>query len=105
MAKALLQAMQNADALSRLSLDVKTALSVCVLGLLCVLAENSTGNCQKQSFAALEADKFNDWPTTVKQFPPLVQPYRTYQKELSVKDGLLLKGQQIVIPGTLSGSI
>lgn len=71
------------------------------LVLLCALAENSTGNCQKQSFAALEAYEFNDWPTTEKQFPPLVQPYWTYQKELSVKDGLLLKGQQIVIPKTL----
>ena len=38
------------------------------------------------------------WPSTVKEVPSVIQPYWTFHEELTVEDGLLLKGTRIVIP-------
>ena len=38
------------------------------------------------------------WPRTVKEVPQEIQKYWTFREELTIKDGLILKGMQIVIP-------
>ena len=38
------------------------------------------------------------WPSSVKQVPQVLQPYSTFREELTVEDGLILKGNRIVIP-------
>ena len=38
------------------------------------------------------------WPKSIKQVPPELQPFWTFQEELTVEDGLILKGTRIVIP-------
>ena len=37
------------------------------------------------------------WPRTIKQVPPELQPYWTFREELTIEDGLILKGTRIVI--------
>ena len=38
------------------------------------------------------------WPRTVKGVPQEIQKYWTFHEELTIEDGLILKGMQIVIP-------
>ena len=38
------------------------------------------------------------WPSTIKEVPNVLQPYLTFREELTVEDGVLLKGTRIVIP-------
>ena len=38
------------------------------------------------------------WPKNIKQVPPELQPYWTFREELTIEDGLILKGTRIVIP-------
>ena len=38
------------------------------------------------------------WPSTIKEIPPILQPYWTFREELTIEDGLILKGTRIVIP-------
>ena len=38
------------------------------------------------------------WPKTIKQVPPILHPYMTFREELTIEDGLILKGTRIIIP-------
>ena len=38
------------------------------------------------------------WPSTIKEIPPVLQPYWMFHEELTIEDGLILKGTRIVIP-------
>ena len=38
------------------------------------------------------------WPNSIKQVPPEIQAFWTFREELTVEDGLILKGTRIVIP-------
>ena len=38
------------------------------------------------------------WPNNINEIPQVLHPYWTFCKELTIKDGLILKGTQIVIP-------
>ena len=38
------------------------------------------------------------WPSTIKEIPPILQPYWTFHEELTIEDGLILKGTRIVTP-------
>ena len=40
----------------------------------------------------------NAWPNSIKEVPPEIQAYWTFHEELTIEDGLVLKGTQIVIP-------
>ena len=39
----------------------------------------------------------NGWPSSIKEVPPEIQAYWTFCEELTIEDGLVLKGTQIVI--------
>ena len=38
------------------------------------------------------------WPNNIKEIPQVLHPYWTFCKELTIEDGLILKGTQIIIP-------
>ena len=40
----------------------------------------------------------NGWPNSIKEVPPEIQDYWTLCEELTIEDGLVLKGTRIVIP-------
>ena len=40
----------------------------------------------------------NGWPNSIKEVPPEIQAYWTFCEELTIEDGLVLKGTRIVIP-------
>ena len=40
----------------------------------------------------------NGWPIFIKEVPPEIQAYWTFHEELTIDDGLVLKGTRIVIP-------
>ena len=48
--------------------------------------------------AILKHTIMQGWPKTIKQVPPELQPYWTFREELTIEDGLILKGARIVIP-------
>ena len=37
------------------------------------------------------------WPSTIREVPGDIQPYWTFREELTVEDGIVLKGTWIVI--------
>ena len=40
------------------------------------------------------------WPEKIQELPVELHPYWTFHKELSIKDGLVLKNNRIVIPSS-----
>ncbi len=40
------------------------------------------------------------WPDSIKDLPPVIQSYWPYRDELSVNDGIIMKGSRIIIPET-----
>ena len=48
--------------------------------------------------AILKHTIMQGWPKNIKQVPPEIQPYWTFREELTIEDGLILKGVRIVIP-------
>ena len=48
--------------------------------------------------AILKHTIMQGWPETIKQVPPDLHPYWTFREELTIEDGLILKGTIIVIP-------
>ena len=45
------------------------------------------------------------WPTTIKELPSETQPYWTFREELTIGDGLILKGTRIVVPSMRQAEI
>ena len=45
------------------------------------------------------------WPSTVKELPSVIQPYWTFREELTIGDGLILKGTRIVVPSMKQAEI
>ena len=39
-----------------------------------------------------------EWPNNIKEIPQVLHPYWTFHEELTIEDGLILKGTRIVIP-------
>ena len=48
--------------------------------------------------ALLKHTIMSGWPANIRQIPQVLHPYWTFREELTIKDGLILKGTQIVIP-------
>ena len=38
------------------------------------------------------------WPSYIKDVSSVIQPYGTFREELTIEDGIILKGTRIVIP-------
>ena len=39
----------------------------------------------------------NGWPSNIKELPREIQAFWTFREEMTIKDGLILKGTRIVI--------
>ena len=48
--------------------------------------------------AILKHTIMQGWPKSIKQVPPVLQPFWIFREELTVEDGLILKGTRIIIP-------
>ena len=38
------------------------------------------------------------WPKSIKQVAPVLNPYWMFREELTIEDGLILKGTRIIVP-------
>lgn len=47
---------------------------------------------------ALKETIYNGWPENIKDVPQLCRPYWNYRDEISIEDGVLMKGYRIIIP-------
>ena len=53
---------------------------------------------QDETLVLLKEIVTQGWPEKIKDLPPELQPYWTFQEAITVADGLLLKGNRIIIP-------
>ena len=53
---------------------------------------------QDETLVLLKEIVTQGWPEKIKDLPPELQPYWTFQEAITVADGLLLKGNHIIIP-------
>ena len=45
------------------------------------------------------------WPSTIKELPSAMQSYWTFREEMTIEDGLILKGTRIVVPSMKQAEI
>ena len=50
------------------------------------------------TLALLKHTVQHGWPQTITELPPELCPYWTFRKEISIEDGILLKGERMIIP-------
>ena len=50
------------------------------------------------TLALLKHTVQHGWPQTITELPPELRPYWTFREEISIEDGILLKGERIIIP-------
>ena len=53
---------------------------------------------EDDELALLKHTIMHGWPSTIRDVPSEIQPYCTFREELTVEDGVVLKGTHIVIP-------
>ena len=46
-----------------------------------------------------------EWPCNIKGVPSVIQSYCTFREELTIEDGIILKGTRIVIPAKEWGAV
>lgn len=59
------------------------------------LRDETNGDAEME---ALKSIIITGWPETRRQLPSLLRPYWSFRDEMSVEDGIILKGDRIVIP-------
>ena len=50
------------------------------------------------TLALLKHTVQHGWPQTITELPPELRPYWTFRDEITLEDGLLLKGERLIIP-------
>ena len=58
-----------------------------------------------ESLQALKAVIQQGWPEHKSALPPVVSPYFNMRDEMSVRDGLIFKGERVVVPKAARGEI
>ncbi|CAB3995793.1 Retrovirus-related Pol poly from transposon [Paramuricea clavata] len=59
-----------------------------------------------QELMMLKTIVHEGWPTSInKEVPQVLKPYWCYSDEISIENGILMKGQRIIIPSTLQVEI
>ena len=96
-----------ADCLSRLGFQ-KDTISLLKLHVNQITSQlkarsNSLQNLQlamkdEDKLAILKTIIQQGWPKTIREVPSEIQPYWTFQEELTIEDGLVLKGTRFIIP-------
>ena len=57
------------------------------------------------TLAILKYTIHQGWPSSIKDLPSEVQPFWTFREELTIEDGLILKGKRIVTPSKKQDTI
>ena len=60
-----------------------------------------TETAQDEELVLLKHIVQTGWPQDICDLPKEIQPYWTFHEEMTIEDGLLLKGTHIIIPQTL----
>ncbi|XP_048257540.1 uncharacterized protein K02A2.6-like [Haliotis rufescens] len=102
--------MEVADALSRspgktsktIDLDIRVDLTQFSDKKIQSLKEETSKDATLQ---ALKEIILEGWPERPKQLPAPIRPYWAYRDELSIEDGLLLKGDCVIIPTSMKQEI
>jgi len=105
--------MEIADALSRLSPEEKHAipdLNVEVHVVYPQFSNNVITQIKEHSqsdpeLTALREQVYHGWPQNAKDVPQLLKPYWSYRDEITIEDGILMKGHRIIIPGVMQQEI
>lgn len=58
-----------------------------------------------ENLQALKEMVFEGWPDKQKQVPVPIRPYWAFRDELAIEDGILLKGDCIIIPTSMQQDI
>ena len=66
-----------------------------------VLTRLKAATQQDEELAVLREVIFGGWPDQRKEAPKAVQGYWNYRDELAIEDGLLVKGERIIIPRSM----
>ena len=75
---------------------------------------NARSNSLQQLREATQADDtlailkytiHQGWPNSINDLPSEIQPFWTFREELTIEDGLILKGTRIVIPSKKQDTI
>ena len=53
---------------------------------------------EDDEIALLKHTFTNGWPSTIREVASKIQPYWIFREELTIEDGIILKGTQIVVP-------
>ena len=53
---------------------------------------------EDDKLALLKHTTTQGWPSNIKEVPSVIQSYWTFREELTIEDGIILKGTRIVIP-------
>ncbi|CAB3997498.1 Retrovirus-related Pol poly from transposon [Paramuricea clavata] len=102
-----------ADALSRLSPEEKNPVKDMNVEIHEVCPQFSSEMIEKvklettsdQELMMLKTIVHEGWPTSIKEVPQVLKPYWCYRDEISIENGILMKGQRIIIPSTLQVEI
>ena len=69
------------------------------------MQEIRDGTKNYKSLRILKRMMLNGWPVIQSQIPEEVRPYWNFRDELSEADGVLLKGERLIIPSCLQQNI
>jgi transposase InsO family protein len=58
-----------------------------------------------QELMMLKTIVHEGWPTSIKDVPQVLKPYWCYRDEITIDNGMLMKGQRIIIPSILQVEI
>ena len=53
---------------------------------------------EDDELALLKHTFTHGWPSTIREVPSEIQPYWTFREEQTIEDGIVLKGNQILVP-------
>ena len=62
------------------------------------LQQNRIATQEYDELALLRHTITQCWPSTIKEVPGVLQSYWTFREELTIEDGIILKGTWIVVP-------
>ena len=62
------------------------------------LNEMRVATQEDDELALLNHTITHGWPSTIREIPSEIQPYWTFREQLTIEDGTILKGTQIVVP-------
>ena len=105
--------MDLADALSRLSPEEKCAIpnmnlqihQVCHQFSTDILERIRTNTGADPELVAAKEQAYKGWPSVIKDVPQILKPYWSYRDEITIEDGIIMKGSRIIIPRIMQSEI